>query len=62
MKAGIMNKDVYFAIGRVAQSFRKFRPEGLNGYLKVIVKAYQSIALRIGIHQKNRGYQTIVNV
>ena len=29
-KTGIINKDGYFAAGRVNQSFRKFRPERLQ--------------------------------
>jgi hypothetical protein len=32
MKTGIMNKDGHFTAGCVTQSFKKFRPEGLNGY------------------------------
>ena len=33
MKTGIMHKDCYFFVtGCVAQSFGKFRPDGLNGY------------------------------
>lgn len=44
MKTGIMNKDGYFAAGCVTQSFRKFRPEGLNRYIHFLSVAKGSLA------------------
>jgi len=47
-----MNKDIYFAAGCVAQSFRKFRPVGLNGYEKALESFWVSFEIEEAWYEK----------